>query len=236
MVRLGNIRFSIIIPTLNESETLPQTLGCLFPLPDGGCTEVIISDGGSEDSTLSIASEFPCHVVCGAAGRALQMNRGSRVARGRWLLFLHADSRLPVDWRKQVENTQSWGFFPLRLSGGQRAFRVIEKAINLRSKLTRVATGDQGLFFTRSFFDRLGGFPDIPLMEDIAISKNARVLADPTISRSTMGTSSRRWEKNGITRTLLLMWCLRLVYWLGIDPARLHRLYYPGIADHRKCR
>ena len=219
---------SIVIPVLNEADCLERSLAELFsrPLFRSQC-EVIVSDGGSEDDSLEIAALYPCDIVTGATGRALQMNAGASRARGRWLLFLHADSRLPRNFECLIEADADWGFFRLRLDGAHPAFRLIETAINLRTRLSRVAGGDQGLFFRREFFDSLDGFAHIPLMEDIAICKQARRRAAPLIVDAPIITSSRRWQQRGIARTVLMMWGLRFAYWLGIDPWRLHRYYYP---------
>jgi rSAM/selenodomain-associated transferase 2 len=219
---------SIIVPVLNEADCLGETLESLFDnyWLRQHC-EVLVSDGGSSDGSLEIAARFACEIVRGGAGRALQMNAAAERARGEWLLFLHADSRLPAGIEEIPDSTAEWGFFRLRLSGEKRALRIIESAINLRSALTKVAGGDQGLFFRRRFFASLGGFPGIPLMEDIAICKRARRQAAPLVVRSPMISSSRRWQRQGIVRTVLLMWWLRFAYWLGADPVRLHRIYYP---------
>jgi len=219
---------SIVIPVLNEADCLASTLQGIYSCPWlREHAEVLVSDGGSDDGSLEIAARFPCRIVHGAAGRALQMNAASAQARGQRLLFLHADSRLPADLGAAAGDTAEWGFFRLRLSGDSRVFRVIETAINLRSALTRVAGGDQGLFFEKRFFDALGGFPCIPLMEDIAICKLARRRAAASIVDARITSSSRRWQRQGIVRTVLLMWWLRFAYWLGADPRRLHRIYYP---------
>ena len=221
-------RLSIIVPVLNEADGLDQCLSGLFAQPwvRRHC-EVIISDGGSRDDSLAIAARYPCRIETGASGRALQMNRGAAAARGRLLLFLHADSALPDDFGERLESGAEWGFFRLRLHHAAAIYRIIESAINLRSRITRVAGGDQGLFFRREFFHSLGGFPMIPLMEDVAICKKARKLAQPGIIESRIVTSSRRWQENGVVKTILLMWSLRLAYWLGVSPDRLHRIYYP---------
>ena len=223
-----NPRLSIIIPVLNEADCLDGCLARLFaecPAEDG--FEVIVCDGGSVDGSPQIASRYPCRVEHSEAGRALQMNRGASVARGRQLLFLHADSILPANAFEQIRGEARWGFFRLRLDGEAKAYRVIETAINLRSRLTSVAGGDQALYFERDFFQSLGAYPAIPLMEDIAICKAARRRAEPGIVDSALTTSSRRWQSNGLVRTVLLMWSLRLAYWLGVSPGRLHRIYYP---------
>ncbi|MCP4766724.1 MAG: glycosyltransferase family 2 protein [Gammaproteobacteria bacterium] len=221
-------QLSIIIPVLNEADCLDQSLARLFAFPwvTSDC-EVIVCDGGSRDDSIAIAAAYSCRIVHSDAGRALQMNRGAEAALGRQLLFLHADSALPADLDEKFPLSASWGFFRLRLNDDAAVFRMIESAINLRSRLTRVAGGDQGLFFERSFFESLGAFPRIPLMEDIAICKSARRLTEPMIIDSPIRSSSRRWHHNGVFKTIVLMWSLRLAYWLGVNPARLHRIYYP---------
>jgi rSAM/selenodomain-associated transferase 2 len=216
---------SIIIPVYNEASLLDESLKKLFGSLDNPEIEVILSDGGSSDSTLEIAGKYPCKVLSGESGRARQMNAASQQANGDFLLFLHADSSLPDDWLEQLQVSQKWGFFPVRLSGRHWLLRLIESLINLRSRVSKVATGDQGLYFSKSFFDELEGFPDIPIMEDVAISKRARKIANPCIGRYPIITSSRRWEQNGIIKTVFLMWGLRLAYWLGISPKRLHKIY-----------
>ena len=218
---------SIIIPVLNEAARLDACLSRLAPLTGNGASvDILVVDGGSSDSSPDIAARHPCRLVDSRAGRAAQMNAGATRARGEMLLFLHADSRLPADFDPAQLAGAEWGFFRVALSGRGRALRVIETAINLRTRATRVAGGDQGLFFSRECFAALGGFPPIPLMEDIAISKLARRRAAPRIIASPMTTSSRRWRERGIVRTVVLMWGLRLAYWLGVDPGRLHRIYY----------
>jgi rSAM/selenodomain-associated transferase 2 len=219
---------SIIIPVLNEAECLDKSLTRLFEDPwIAGNGEVIICDGGSRDDSLAIAHRYPCRIVHSAAGRALQMNQGAKIAQGHQLLFLHADSVLPTNLDEQFPAAASWGYFHLRLDNKAVVYRIIESAINLRSRMTHVAGGDQGLFFTRDFFYQLGTFPVIPLMEDVAICKLARRQAKPLMITSPIQSSSRRWQNNGVLKTILLMWSLRLAYWLGVDPDRLHRIYYP---------
>ena len=156
------------------------------------------------------------------------MNVASQQALGNWLLFLHADSQLPDNWQDQLQQSNQWGFFPVKLSGEHWPLRIVESLINLRSRISRVATGDQGMYFRRSFFQAVGGFPEIPIMEDVAISKLARQKSTPSIGIVPVVTSSRRWQQNGIIKTVLLMWGLRLAYFLGVNPVRLHRIYYPN--------
>jgi len=223
-----NIRLSIIIPILNEAECLDQNLAKLFMQTwVSDYCEVIISDGGSNDDSLQIASRYPCRVVHSGAGRALQMNSASQQANGKFLLFLHADSSLPPDFNGNIEAGAKWGYFRLHLNSKTFAYRIIEAAINLRSRISKVAGGDQGLFFNKRFFESLDGYPRIPLMEDIAISKLARRRAKPVIIKAALTSSSRRWQEKGIFKTILLMWTLRLAYWVGVDPGRLHKIYYP---------
>ncbi len=222
------MKFSIIIPTLNESATLESTLNALVnTVTEPDSCEIIISDGGSSDHSLQLANRFPVEVIHSEAGRARQMNAGALQARGDWLVFLHADTYLPSGWMSLIQCCDSdWGRFDVRLSGARWPFRVIERAMNLRSRITSVCTGDQVMFFRRTFFNKLDGFTEIPLMEDIATSKRARSEQKPACIQEFVVTSSRRWETKGIVRTVGLMWLLRLGYWLGIQPLVLHRLYY----------
>ena len=223
-----SIGVSIILPVLNEAELLDHSLANLFACRwvQDQC-EVIVCDGGSTDGSVEIAGRYPCRIVQSEAGRALQMNAASAEAAGVMLLFLHVDSTLPAAFDTGIDTDAAWGFFRLRLDGGAIVYRLIETLINLRSRISRVAGGDQGLYFNRQFFDRIQGYPQIPLMEDIAISKTARRLAKPVIIEQALTSSSRRWRDKGVIKTVVLMWLLRLAYWLGVDPQRLHKIYYP---------
>lgn len=155
------------------------------------------------------------------------MNAASKSVQGKYLLFLHADSSLPEDFNGFIEADAKWGFYRLRLNHDAFVYRVIEAAINLRTRISHVAGGDQGLYFERHFFASLDAYPQIPLMEDIAICKTARRLAKPFVVTAAISSSGRRWQNQGIIKTVLLMWSLRLAYWLGVDPRRLHKIYYP---------
>ena len=190
--------------------------------------ELIVVDGGSRDDSAAIAAPLCDRILATSPGRARQMNAGAGIARGEYLLFLHCDTQLGITPEAMLVRLQSgpaWGFFAVRLSGRSPALRVIERAMTLRSRLTRVATGDQGLFVSRAAWQASAGFDEIPLMEDVALSKRLSRLAPPHFIEAPVTTSSRRWERHGIVRTILLMWYLRLRYWLGADPARLAAIY-----------
>ena len=221
-------QFSIIIPVFNEAASLAHSLkDLLASIEYQSQVEIIVCDGGSDDDSHDLIRQFPVAVLNTPKGRSLQMNAGAQQATGDWLVFLHADTRLPKNWMQLIQQCKGeWGRFDVRLSGHHWLFRIIEKAMNIRSRQTSIATGDQVLFFRRDFFHRLGGFPAIPLMEDIAISKLARTYSAADCIHQQVITSSRRWEKNGILRTVMLMWFLRLAFWLGMKPEKLHRLYY----------
>jgi rSAM/selenodomain-associated transferase 2 len=220
---------SIIIPCLNEAECIADTLAALGPARRRGA-EVIVVDGGSDDGTADRAAPMADAVISAARGRASQMNAGARRARGEILLFLHADSRPPeavdglvIDGLKRA--SRSWGRFDVSIDGAHPLLRAVERLMNLRSRLTGIATGDQGIFVTRTLFTAAGGFPDIPLMEDVELSKRLKRFGPPLCLRHRIVTSGRRWEKRGVLRTILLMWRLRLAYWLGADPRRLAMRY-----------
>lgn len=219
---------SVVIPVLNEAEGIGLLLEQLAPLRERGA-ELILVDGGSSDGTGEIAAGRVDRLLQRGRGRARQMNAGAAVARGEVLWFLHGDSRISEEADEHIREALSrraWGRFDVRLSGEQPMLRVVERAMNLRSCLTGIATGDQGMFLGREDFQSLGGFPAIELMEDIALSKRLkRALGRPACVRAPLITSSRRWETRGILRTALLMWWLRLAYALGVKPARLARWY-----------
>ena len=221
---------SIVMPTLDEFDALGGGRADLVALRDQG-HEIIVVDGGSTDGTTTAARSFATRVVGSSAGRARQMNAGAALAKGGVLLFLHADTLLPWQATQAITDEMArtravWGRFDVRLSGGGWALRVIEFFMNWRSRLTGIATGDQALFIDRAVFESIGGYPEIELMEDVAMSNRLKRITPPACLRLRAGTSSRRWERNGIVRTVLLMWRLRLAYALGAKPARLARIYY----------
>jgi rSAM/selenodomain-associated transferase 2 len=225
------MKISIIIPVLNESLSIVQTLSDLQSWRVEG-HEVIVVDGGSEDRTAELSRPFADQVLFSPPGRGLQMNAGANVAKGNLLLFLHADTSLPKEGHRVMlermkEGRRVWGRFDVRLSGKHFLFRVIEWLMNWRSRITGVATGDQAIFVQKELFKTVGGFPDIHLMEDIALSKSLKKHGPPLCLPQRVTTSSRRWEKKGILRTVLLMWFLRLAFFLGVDPKYLAKLYGP---------
>ncbi|MBS1217397.1 MAG: glycosyl transferase [Proteobacteria bacterium] len=220
---------SVIIPALNEAEHIATTLDSLQPLRRRGA-EIIVVDGGSDDGTVELARGGADRVLTAPRGRARQMNAGAAAASGEILCFLHADSRLPegadglmIDGL--ARSRRSWGRFDVHIAGRHPLLRVIARMMNWRSRLTGIATGDQGLFVTRSLFEAAGHFPEIALMEDIAFSRQLKIYGAPLCIAHRLTTSGRRWEKHGVWRTMLLMWRLRLAYWLGADPDRLARQY-----------
>lgn len=222
------MKISIIIPVLNEAGVIADTLRFLDVYREQG-HEVIVVDGGSSDDTVSIAEPFADRVLLSDAGRAAQMNCGIGAASGDALLFLHADTRLPDDAVPKIINAVEegyfWGRFDVRLSGKHFMFRIIERMMNIRSCITGIATGDQAIFVSHESIEIVGAYPRLPLMEDIALSRRLRSLGWPACIRQRVITSSRRWEDKGILRTLLLMWRLRLLFFLGVSADKLARQY-----------
>ena len=218
---------SIILPVLNEEASLPDVLARLQYLRQQG-HEIIVVDGGSHDNSLMLAQQAADKVIVSQPGRAIQMNSGAELATGDILLFLHADTILPEEVERilsEIEGDTFWGRFDVRLSGRRFIFRIIEAMMNFRSRITSVATGDQAIFITTGLFEKVGGYPEIALMEDIAISKQLSGVARPLCITNRVVTSSRRWEDRGIIRTILLMWKLRLYYFFGMSPQKISRMY-----------
>lgn len=222
----ARLKLSIVIPALNEADHIGAALQALAPLRRGGC-EVIVVDGGSADGTRELAEPLCDRVVSSARGRALQMNAGARHATGDALLFLHADTRLPPDGDVLVRSALKqhlWGRFDVEIESDHRLLRLVAWAMNLRSRFSGIATGDQAIFVRREGFP---GFAPIALMEDIAFSREMKRRGAPACLRERVRTSGRRWEKRGVLRTVVLMWRLRLLYYFGAPPERLARLYEP---------
>ena len=219
-------RLSVVLPALNEAAGIRAALEALAPLRARG-HEVIVVDGGSSDGTAQLAAGLCDRVLNASPGRAVQMNAGARAAGGDALLFLHADTRLPARADELILASledHSWGRFDVRIEGRHPLLRIVACAMNLRSRLTGIATGDQAIFVRRAAF---GGYPEIALMEDVAFSKAMKRLGRPACLRETVLTSGRRWESRGVLRTIVLMWSLRLLYFLGARPERLIRFYKP---------
>ncbi len=222
-------RLTIVVPVLNEAVILVDALTALAPLRARGA-EVIVVDGGSNDGSPDLARPLADRVVAAPRGRGAPLNAGAALGAGDALLFLHADTALPPNADRLIAAAvmhRAWGRFDLRIAGRHPLLTVIARMINWRSRLTGIATGDQAIFVTRAAFMAVGGFPDLPLMEDIAVSRRLRRLCRPYCIGAPVVTSGRRWEHHGVLRTILLMWRLRLAYYLGVEPARLARRYGP---------
>jgi rSAM/selenodomain-associated transferase 2 len=222
------VKISIVMPVLDEAVGIEAALAALKPFRVRGA-EVIVADGGSKDGTGDLAHPLVDRVLVAPRGRASQMNAGAAVASGDILLFLHADTRLPDNAdlliREALGNSRRvWGRFDVRIEGGG-LLRLISLAMSWRSRLTGIATGDQAIFVTRAAFEAIGGFPSIALMEDVALSARLKHISRPLALRTCVTTSPRRWHENGTLRTMLLMWQLRLRFFLGADPAKLARAY-----------
>jgi len=220
---------SIVIPTLNEADGIVGQLLALQGLRSRG-VEVIVADGGSADSTPSLAAPLADAVVSSPRGRGAQMNAGASKASGDILLFLHADTRLPEEADKLIRaglanGAQRWGRFDVAIDGESACLGMIAWFMSERSRLTGIATGDQAIFVCRDLFLASGGFPDIPLMEDIALSKQLKRAGRPLCLRKRVVTSGRRWDDGGVIATIALMWRLRLAFFFGVDPAKLAQIY-----------
>lgn len=229
---------AIILPVVNEAEQLPLLLTDL-------CKrfyfdEIVFIDGGSVDGTSELIQDWiqrlnknecaACaRLIHSVRGRALQMNAGASAAASDILLFLHADTRLPdravTVIRKAIARGYVWGRFDIQLDNPRFIYRVIESMMNWRSALTGIATGDQTIFVRRDVFTMLGGYPRIALMEDIALCKRLNWIGKPALLKNPAVTSTRRWRRYGVIRTVLLMWLLRLLYWMGVSPGRLALWY-----------
>lgn len=220
---------SIIIPTLNEADGIVDALNALSQLRADG-VEVIVADGGSQDRTAELARSRCDKLIEAPRGRGAQMNAGAHVATGEVFLFLHADTRLPEGADRLVAeglatNRRAWGWFDVAIRGRSALLPVIARLMNWRSRLTGIATGDQAIFVARRAFAEAGGFPDVPLMEDIIVSRRLRQLSAPLCLSARVVTSGRRWDERGPLRTILLMWRLRAAHFLGADPHTLARAY-----------
>ncbi|HQR99630.1 MULTISPECIES: TIGR04283 family arsenosugar biosynthesis glycosyltransferase [unclassified Polaromonas] len=222
-------RLSVVLPVLNEAAGLGDALHALAPLRARGA-ELIVADGGSSDRSAALATAGGAQLVHAPRGRALQMNAGAAQASGDVLLFLHADTVLPDGADALISEalaggSRVWGRFDVAITGRPPMLKLIAALMNLRSRLTGIATGDQAMFMTRAAFEAVGGFPAQPLMEDIEMSRRLLKLSRPACLNAKVQTSGRRWESRGVWRTVLLMWRLRFAYWRGAAPERLADLY-----------
>ena len=227
------MQLSIIVPVLNEAARIGAALAALDPLRRRG-HEVIVVDGGSSDGTREAARGGADRVLAAPRGRASQMNTAARAASGEVFLFLHADTLLPAGADRAIEKGlaatgRAWGRFDVRIEGSSPVLPVVAWSMNLRSRASGIATGDQAMFVRREAFVRVGGFPPLALMEDVAMSTRLKRVSPPLCLRQIVATSGRRWERHGVLRTVLLMWWLRFRFFFGAAPSRLARSY------HRSC-
>ncbi len=228
----GEEGIAVILPVLNEAAALPARLAALRT---GGFAGILVVDGGSTDGSRDAVRAAmdtegtPVRLIRAERGRARQMNAGAAEARASILLFLHADTGLPPNAARKIEAALRtgavWGCFDVRLDSPRPLLRTVAWLMNRRSAFTGICTGDQGIFIRRDIFARLGGYAPIPLMEDIEISRRLKRVSPPARIRVPVVASARRWERGGVLRTILLMWRLRLLYWLGVPPDRLARHY-----------
>lgn len=221
------VSLSIVVPMVDEAATLPELLTHLAAWRDRGC-EIVLVDGGSRDDSVAIARAAGFRVLVAERGRARQMNAGAAACGGDILLFLHADTRLPEDADAKLRAVQAghaWGRFDVRIDGRPRMLRVVAALMNLRSRSSGIATGDQAIFVQTALFHSLGGYAVQPLMEDVELSRRLCKVSKPACLKERVLTSGRRWETRGVWRTILLMWRLRWAYWRGVPAERLAEAY-----------
>jgi rSAM/selenodomain-associated transferase 2 len=224
------MRLSIVVPVLNEEAAVEQALGLLQSLRARG-HEVIVVDGGSVDATCALAVPLADRVLSTPPGRGLQMNAGALASNGEGLVFLHADTRLPDRADELILaalSRRTWGRFDVRIDSTRPMLALVGFMMNLRSRLSGIATGDQAIFVRREAFEATGGFRPIALMEDIALSASLNQTSRPACLDAKVVTSARRWERHGVVSTIFLMWRLRLMYFLGVNPDRLAQIYGSG--------
>jgi rSAM/selenodomain-associated transferase 2 len=219
---------TIVMPVLNEANILQDRLSTLQAFRNS--CKIIVTDGGSRDESIAIAQPLSDQIIHSPRSRARQMNGGAKLANTEILLFLHADIQLPLNAFEQIIQAIGrgfhWGRFDVCFDSPRPIFKLIAFMMNARSRLTGIATGDQAMFVTKSAFEKVSGFPDIPLMEDIALSQRLKKLGPPACLKVTVMTSARRWQRDGIFTTILLMWRLRLCYFFGANPENLAKQYY----------
>ncbi|MGM8884573.1 TIGR04283 family arsenosugar biosynthesis glycosyltransferase [Psychrobacter sp. 1U2] len=231
---------AIIIPILNEADNLPHlfaSISALNPSPQ----QVVLVDGGSKDNSIIVAkdilkalkadnkSSIDWQIIESKAGRAVQMNAGAALATSDILLFLHADTKLPTQAISEVITAiknSKWGRFDVKLNSRQPTLWLVSQMINLRSRFTSIATGDQAIFITRKLFEQVGGYPKQALMEDIELCKRLKGMTKPACLKTKVITSARRWQQHGTWRTIILMWQLRFDYWRGVSADNIKQRYY----------
>lgn len=220
------MKIAVIVPTLNEEASIGITLQDLRSL---GGVEIIVSDGGSTDSTLAIAERLAT-ILKSKPGRGTQMNAGAKTASGEILLFLHADTVLPGGWKEKLLSTMSdenvvAGAFSLSIDSGRLSHKIISSTANLRSRLTKIPYGDQGIFVRRDVFEKIGGFKEIQIMEDVDLMRRLKKVGKVVLLKYKVKTSARRWEREGIVYTTIRNWLLLILYYLGVSPEKLNRFY-----------
>ena len=222
------MNFAIIIPTLNETENIQSCLLKLQPIRSKA--EIIVADGGSTDNTVKQIAGLADKVIIINKGRAIQMNAGAKKATGKMLIFLHADTTLPENALDLIgQSNNQWGRFDIQLTGKIFMLKIVAQFMNCRSRLTGIATGDQAIFVSRQLFDKVAGYPDIALMEDITLCVALKQISPPLCLKAKVTSSGRRWEEFGAVKTILLMWSMRLRYFFGEKPEVLAKLYSKGL-------
>lgn len=221
------MRVSVVIPVLNEASGITQTL---MQLRRAGVWQSIVVDGGSDDDTVFLSRLYADRVMTSPCGRARQMNAGAHVADGELLLFLHADTDLPQGFLRLLSDALHdpqivGGRFDVRLNAEGWSFRMIETLMNVRSRVTKISTGDQAIFVRREVFQKMGGYPELELMEDIEFSRRLKREGRIACLRERVTTSARRWQRDGVARTIIKMWVLRLCHFFGVSTARLRAHY-----------
>ncbi len=231
---MTDLKISIIIPVLNEAKNIQDTLALIQNHVVSSRIEIIVVDGGSSDNTVSIAKKLGVRVIdAPARGRAKQMNAGAAIAKGDILLFLHADTKLPNNYDQLITNTLRQpnaiaGAFELAIDSPRKSLRFIEALVKLRAHIFSLPYGDQALFMKRSTFNKVGGFPNLAIMEDFALVKQLKHQGKIAIAPAAVTTSSRRWDKLGVWRTTFINQLMIIGYYLGISPDKLRKFYLKG--------
>ncbi|MDX8381892.1 MAG: TIGR04283 family arsenosugar biosynthesis glycosyltransferase [Ghiorsea sp.] len=222
----GAPSLAIVIPVYNEVKVLPKALKSLQEL---NVDELVFVDGGSTDGTQQVIEEAGFVCLQSEAGRAKQMNMGSESTISKIILYLHIDTSLSSsdisNIKKSYKHGYSSGRFNIKFTNGSITYRIISFFINMRSRFTKVSTGDQGIFVTRKAYEQVGGIPDLKLMEDVAFTKALKRVGRVACLSDNLVTSSRRWENHGVMKTVWLMWKLRFLFWLGVDSNKLSQMY-----------